>query len=219
MAIDIRKAVGEIISTSTGKIHLVDTLGRGKSGYSYLGEFPDSAVVVKLMHNEPNPYYSFGENNKVEIEVNAYQILSDLGIPLPKLISFDLDQNFLVKEFIDGIKAVELIASDEAEAVLEQLYRLAGVAKNAHINLDYFPANFIIREGGLHYIDYEYNPYDPAWDLNNWGIFYWANSAGMRQFLETGDSRAINQSVESGIPIKEPFISLVDKWNNKYGRI
>jgi predicted Ser/Thr protein kinase len=217
MEFDIKNAVGTCLETYVGNIRLARFLGRGKSGYSYLGKSKDSEYIVKLMHDEPCPYYSFGESNKVDIEVLAYQFLNDLGLPLPKLFMYDLEDRFLVKEYIKGGVATELIASGNAGRVIEQLYKMSNTAKNAGINLDYFPANFISRDGVLYYIDYEYNEYQSEWDLGNWGIYYWANTQGMRQFLNTGDISTLNQSVDSGIPIKHSFEAIVESWNSKFG--
>ena len=53
--------------TKHGNFIIKKQLGKGKSGYSYLAECDNQNFVLKLMHNEPCEYYSFGENNKVEL--------------------------------------------------------------------------------------------------------------------------------------------------------
>jgi len=67
------------------------SFGKGKSGYSYLAQNLEHQYVVKLMHNESCDYYSFGDANKVELEVSAYRALSNLGIKIPKLPEIGLD--------------------------------------------------------------------------------------------------------------------------------
>ena len=74
-----------------------------------------------------------------------------------------------------------------------------------NVNLDYFPSNFVIQQQKLWYIDYEYNPYSDDWDFENWGIYYWLNTNGMKEFIKTDNPLAINQFADSGIPIKESF--------------
>ena len=215
-SIDIKNPAGKYLETDLGNIQLTEFLGRGKSGYSYLGKLGDSIYTVKFMHNEPCAYYAFGENNKVELEVQAYRFLNKLHIPLPELITYNPERNFLVKAFIEGVTAPELIAAGKAESVIEQLYRMSNTANDAGINLDYFPANFVASADKLYYIDYEYNEYQTQWDLYNWGIYYWANSRGMKQYLKTGDILNINQSFESGRPIKHSLEAVVETWNNRY---
>ena len=43
----------------------------------------------------------------------------------------------------------------------------------AGLNIDYYPTNFVVREGTLFYIDYECNSYMEQWDFEHWGIQYW----------------------------------------------
>lgn len=217
MAFEKHQASGTSLETQLGKIQLVQLVGKGKSGYSYLARSASLNCIAKLMHDEPCPYYSFGDSNKADIEVKAYYFLKDLGISLPKLLAFDLEKKFIIKEYINGIVATELIAGGCQEQVIKQLYEMSAVAKNAHINLDFFPANFVIKEGILYYIDYEFNPYMEEWNLENWGIYYWANKEGMRRYLATGDITAINQSVDSGIPIKRSLEAVVSAWNSQFG--
>ena len=125
---------------------------------------------------------------------------------MPELLDYNVERKYLVKEYIDGIVAAELIAGDKiTESTLEQLFKIFRLAKNAGYNIDYFSSNFVIQDDRLFYIDYECNPYIPDWDLINWGIYYWANSKGFREYLATGNILSINESPESGIPVKRPF--------------
>ena len=98
--------------TSIGNLFIKKKLGEGKSGYSYLAEFENQYFVLKLMHNEPCHYYSFGDSNKVVLEVYAYHKLKKCGILLPELIAYDAVRNYLIKEFIEGYTASELIVRD-----------------------------------------------------------------------------------------------------------
>ncbi|GAA5218176.1 hypothetical protein ACFSJ3_15040 [Corallincola platygyrae] len=210
--------VGNVLETEQGPLRLEQLLGRGKSGYSYLAVHNGCKYVVKLMHDEPCPYYDFGNQNKVTLELNAYHHLERYGVPVPKLLSHNEQEGFLVKSYIDGVLANDLIAKGNAEAVISDLYQISHIAKRAGVNLDYFPANFVSTPDQLFYVDYEHNPYDPQWDLDNWGIYYWANQEGMTKFQQTGDILHLNQDHNSGIPIKAPLQHTVDCWKQKYQR-
>ncbi|RCU50853.1 hypothetical protein DU002_05875 [Corallincola holothuriorum] len=208
--------LGTTLETEQGLLTLTAFLGRGKSAYSYLATNNGCKYVVKMMHDEPCPYYDFGNQNKVTVELNAYHTLDRLGIPVPKLLSHDEQRGFLVKSYIEGVLANDLIADGNVETVLPQLYQISKIAQHAGLNLDYFPANFVCADNQLFYVDYEHNPYDSAWDLHNWGIYYWANSAGMADYQRTGDILNLNQTLDSGIPIKAPLQSRVNNWQQRY---
>jgi predicted Ser/Thr protein kinase len=204
--------------TKLGNLFLRKLLGKGKSGYSYLAEFNNKNFVLKLMHNELCQYYSFGEANKVALEIDAYDRLKRCGILLPELLIYDTENNYLIKEFIDGKLASDSIAENQIPGlIIKQLFEMYRHVKDAGLNIDYFPSNFIIRNQELFYIDYECNPYDPEWDLPNWGIYYWANSEGFRKYFLEGDIMLINESPETGKPLKKPYEKKVADWIEQYG--
>ncbi|VBB45749.1 conserved hypothetical protein [uncultured Paludibacter sp.] len=181
-------------------LKIIQEIGKGKSGVSFLAASQQGLVVFKEMHDEPVVYYQFSKN-KVELEIDAYHILSKLQINIPKLISYSIDENYLIKEYIDGelITKKQQIAPIEKELFFE-LLRLEERMKNARINIDYFPANFVLKENKLFYIDYEHNPYSDEWNFTNWGIYYWLNCKGMTDYLRTGDIKFINTDFSSGKP-------------------
>lgn len=214
---NIEKATGDSIETSLGKLTIGKYLGRGKSGYSYLTRHEGRKYVLKLMHYEEVSCYSFHDANKVYLESAAYEKLKSLGIKIPNLVESRPENHFLLKDFVDGPVATELIAGDELpEEALRQLFHMARTLESEKINIDYFPNNFVWLNETLYYIDYEINPFAEDWNLENWGIWYWANSHGMKAFLESGDASAINEDCEKGIPHKDPFREKVDSWIESY---
>ena len=209
--------IGTQISTSLGKLTIDKFLGKGKSGYSYLATSNGVNYVFKAMHYEHCSYYCFGNSNKVDLEISSYQVLSDIGISIPRLLEYNRDENYLIKEFIDGQVASNHIANnDDIELCIKQIFIMFANSKRNGINIDYFPSNFVLSDRKLYYIDYEHNLYDENWDLINWGLFYWANTNGMKKYLESNDLININEDYKSGVPIKTPFYSKVNKWVEKY---
>lgn len=179
-------------------------LGKGKSGYSFKARYHDKYYVVKQIHHEPCPYYSF--SHKLQSEINAFSALRYLGIALPKLIAVDEENEVLVKEYVKGKTGLDLVIKNEVtEAMFKNLFELSAVLKKASINIDYFPPNFVFDGEKLVYIDYECNQYDEQWSFEKWGIYYWLNSDGMKIYSEQGDTSGINLSVSSGKPITAPF--------------
>jgi TP53 regulating kinase and related kinases len=204
--------IGDTFSTKQGNGKILSYLGRGKSGYSYLFERGDEKTVLKIMHHDPVAYYNF-EADKLSCEINAYKQLKELGLAIPELYEYDIEREYLVKQFIEGYTGAELIAQNKVTPhIIRQLLSFARKLRQNNLNVDFFPTNFVIRNDQLFYIDYEINPYMPEWNLENWGIYYWANSAGMREFLATGDPYAINAEPDKGLPVKTPFEAQVRNW-------
>lgn len=192
-------------TTEIGQSRIIKFLGKGKSGYSYLVEISGKNYVLKLMHNEVCPYYHF-TGNKVELELKAFNELKLLSIRTPELIFSSIENNYLIKEFINGKTGSQAIAENEiSESIFTTLLEIEKSARLNGLNIDYFPSNFIINGNELYYIDYEINPYSEQWNFTNWGIYYWLNIDGMKQFIDTGDSGFINADINNGIPHKKPF--------------
>jgi len=214
---DVTNAVGKSITTNLGELEIIKFLGKGKSGYSYLAQNLEHQYVVKLMHYESCDYYSFGDANKVELEVSAYKNLENLGIKIPKLLDVNIADNYLVKEYIDGNLVTELIIEGSLpELCIKQICDMSKVLKSQGLNIDYFPDNFVFSDGILYYVDYEHNHYDQNWDLPNWGLYYWANTKGMKAYKELRDPTQINECANSGVPIKQPFEETVNAWIKAY---
>lgn len=200
--------IGEKFVFSGTEYVIKKLLGKGKSAYSWLCENSIEKVVLKQIHDEPCSYYQF--QDKFRSELNAYRQLIKMQILAPEMLGFDEDKRWIFKEYIHGKTAAELIAADKIEHQhFTQLLSMAKRAKSAGFNLDFFPTNFVLGCKILYYIDYELNLYEDAWNLQNWGLFYWVNNKGMKQFLETGDALHINADLEKGIPHKDGFAQQV----------
>ena len=170
--------------TVCGKTYrLIKLLGHGKGGYSYLAEGGDRLVVLKQIHHEPCDYYTFG--NKIEAERNDYERLRKAGIRIPCMIAIDIETERIVKEYIDGITIFGIVREGlSSEPYLEQVRLMAEQAKECGFNIDYFPTNFVVRDGLLWYIDYECNQYMDEWNFENWGIKYWSRTPEFLEYAE-----------------------------------
>ena len=162
------------------EFNVVSLLGKGKGGYSYLAERDGKKFVLKQIHHEPCSYYTFG--NKIEAEQNDYATLKSTGIRLPKLIDTDVKQERILKEFIDGPTAMDLVKQDKmTDAYIGQVKEMSRLLYPAGLNIDYFPTNFVVQNDVLFYIDYECNNYMEEWNFENWGIKYWSKT---KEFLD-----------------------------------
>ena len=169
--------------TARGKEYrIIRLLGHGKGGYSYLAETEAGQAVVKQIHHEPCDYYAFG--NKIEAEKRDYERLRKAGIRIPALIAIDEEKEVVVKEYIAGNTVFELVRDGgSADPYLDQVREMAAQAQSAGLNIDYFPTNFVIRDGLIWYIDYECNDYMEEWNFENWGIRYWSRTPEFLEYL------------------------------------
>ena len=154
---------------------LLSLLGKGKGGYSYLAEKDGRQYVLKQIHHEPCPYYTFG--NKIQAERNDYDRLTAAGIRIPKMLDIDVVNERVLKEYIPGPTIFELVKQDAVKPdYFHQVRHMARQAQQAGLNIDYFPTNFVVCDELLYYVDYECNLYDPKWNFDNWGNDYWWKS-------------------------------------------
>ena len=178
--------MAEYLTVDGKSYEVIRLLGHGKGGYSYLGECEGHQVVIKKIHHEPCDYYSFG--NKIEAELNDYQRLIKAGIRTPEMIGFDREQEIIIKQYIEGETAFDMVCRGvSTELYLPQLRNMAKQAYAAGLNIDYFPTNFIVNDGLLWYIDYECNEYMEQWNLENWGIRYWSHTPEFEEYLKNNN--------------------------------
>jgi len=184
-------------------------IAKGKGGFTYLAKSDAVEVIVKQIHYEPCDYYKF-EDNKLNSELRDYETLSNLGLTIPKLLHFDQEEQFLVKEFIPGDTLAKIAADKRiTDSHITQIFDMCKVLYQNQLNIDYFPTNFIERHGLLYYVDYECSEYSDEWNFENWGIWFLANHNGMSSYLADGNHKSI---IEDGKPIKRGFEDLVNQW-------
>lgn len=165
----------ERLSVNGASYTLLRLLGKGKGGYSYLASDGTREVVLKRIHHEPCAYYQFGD--KIQAELHDYQRLKSAGIRIPALIAADVEAERIVKEYIAGDTVFDYVRRDEVCAdFLEQVRGMCRILYPLGLNIDYFPTNFVVRDGLLYYIDYECNSYQEQWDFDHWGVKYWSRT-------------------------------------------
>lgn len=191
------------------ELEIGDLLGKGKGGYTYKAWSERGVFAVKRIHYEDCGFYAFPED-KLKKELEDYDRLKSLGIRTPELIAFDLDRQILVKEFIPGETAAQWIAAGEAsdELILE-IFEMTDALYPEKLNIDYFPANFMRKNGKLFYVDYELSDYSREWDFERWGIWFYANQKGFEAYLRSGDQKYV---CENAKPPREGLCDTVNRW-------
>ena len=164
--------IGDTAKVNDRELQVIKLLGKGKGGYSYLVTDENGRYVLKQIHHEPCEFYQFG--NKIEAEISAYAKLKEIGIRMPELIDVDVEQERILKEYIEGDTIADLVLQNQVkEDYLLQIEEMCRHLYAAHINIDYYPTNFVVQDGKLYYIDYECNEYMEEWNFENWGKKYW----------------------------------------------
>ncbi len=157
--------------------------GKGKGGYSYLVDNGVKKYVLKQIHHEPCNYYQFG--NKIEAEIRDYERLKAIGLKIPAMIDVDIDNERILKEFIEGDTIYELVLQDRMKyAYVEQLKDMCVLLYAAHTNIDYFPTNFVVQNEEIYYVDFECNDYMEEWNFENWGMKYWSKTPEFLQYVK-----------------------------------
>ena len=89
-----------IITVNGTEYTVVKLLGKGKGGYSYLVTRMGIEYTLKQIHHEPCDYYTFGD--KLQSELNDYRQLSAIGIPMPRLLAVDHENERILKEYVNN---------------------------------------------------------------------------------------------------------------------
>ena len=180
----IRQDDAKIMDVNQIEYRIIRLLGHGKGGYSYLAERKGEYYVLKQIHHEPCDYYTFG--NKIEAEKNDYQRLREAGIRIPQMFDVDMENERIIKEYINGPTIFELVKNDEMkEMYLIQMREMAKISYSHGLNIDYFPTNFVVQDEQIYYIDYECNNYMDEWNFENWGIKYWSKTKEFMDYVKT----------------------------------
>ena len=173
----------EKMSVNGKGFEIIKLLGKGKGGYSYLATDGAKNYVLKQIHHEPCDYYQFG--NKIEAEINDYKRLKAIGIRIPEMLDVDVEQERILKEYIEGDTIFEMVKKDEMqESYFTQMKEMCALLYPANTNIDYFPTNFVVQNGEIFYIDFECNNYMDEWNFENWGIKYWSKTEEFLKYVE-----------------------------------
>ena len=175
--------MGEQLAVCGKTYRILKLLGHGKGGYSYLAEDGGQQVVLKQIHHEPCDYYAFG--NKIEAERRDYARLQAADIRMPRMLAIDPEAERIVKEYIEGPTIFDLVKDGvSTDAYLAQVRDMAAKAQAAGLNIDWFPTNFVVRDGLIWYVDYECNEYMDEWSFDTWGIRYWSRTPEFEAYLK-----------------------------------
>lgn len=194
------------------KYNPVRELGRGKSAISYLyrrdhlhgaePELPEELVLKRYCSTQeqtiPLPRRwslscaATSGCRARQSSIPSCSVTTSMPTAWPRYIAGTLIIDLVVEQGLDDRHFRPILA------MAEQLQR-------AGWHIDYYPANFVLNEQGLHYIDYEAHPYSARVGLCSLGAST-GSIAGIRRFRETGDPIHINKPGQPK-PWDEPFLA------------
>lgn len=153
-------------------------LGHGKGGYSYLVKRRGNFYVVKKIHHEPCSCYHFGD--KIQTEEDCYLYLRKIHILVPFCYCIDHEQELVLKQYIKGRNIADLLRKGEdVSRYIPQVEKMAEKANKGGVNIDYYPANFVLSKNRLYYVDYETDDYDARYAFESWGKDYWTGKKSL----------------------------------------
>ncbi len=145
----------------------------GGKGFVFSNENGEKIVYKELSKEDYNH------------ELYSYERLSSLDIAIPKLIEHNDKDLYIIKEYIEGLSPLKLIAEEklEKEQILS-LFKLAELLNSDNLDINYFPSNFVYKNDSLVYVYYHVKSYNETVNFRDNGIYYWINSIGVRKYLD-----------------------------------
>ena len=114
-----------------------------------------------------------------------YKKLSEIGIRIPKMLDVDVENDRILKEYVNGDTIFDLVKrGEDVSRYVEQLNDMCKILYAANTNIDYFPTNFVVQDDLIYYIDFECNTYMQEWNFENWGIKYWSKTPEFIQYVK-----------------------------------
>lgn len=147
-----------------------------KSENSFIGVFKDKKYYI----NKFLPHTEAGD----ELCYSVSRIKTS-GIKAPKLFLLDRKNGYVVREFIEGINVMNIIAeSDLSEDIYRQLFLNAYMAKVNRMTLNYEIDKWILKNDELYYVYPHFINYDEEKDLAKRYLRLWFNTKELVQFLD-----------------------------------
>ena len=111
--------------------------------------------------------------------------LKEIGIKMPVMLETDVENERILKEFIDGDTIYQLVLEDKMKTdYIGQLHKMCELLYAANTNIDYFPTNFVVHNEEIYYVDFECNDYMEEWNFENWGVKYWSKTPEFLQYVK-----------------------------------
>lgn len=126
--------------------------------------------------NKNKKYFVKVYNNleDYEFEIKSYKDFSSYGIRNPKLLRKDKKTLSIVYEFVDGIKALDVIADGTIDdSWYEKLFLIYRFARFSKIDINYLPEHFVLYKNELYYLNHYFFEQDSSKNLENYGLDYW----------------------------------------------
>ena len=110
--------------------------------------------------------------------------ISSAGIRSPRIKIIDKKHGYIVREYLEGVSIMEMIAKDELpEEVYHQLFLNAYLAKRSAMTLNYEPDKWIWIDNTLYYVYPHFIIFNEEKDLVKHYLRLWFPTKELIQFL------------------------------------
>jgi hypothetical protein len=181
-------------------LEVIQKLERGVENCTYLVKKASNQFICKHLKDLPGET-PLSKEHRFKTEIESYERLRETKIKIPELLEANTEHHYLITEYIEGDLISDLVSCGAMTTeIFMKAFEFSEDLKAHDINLDYFPSNFVVRNGEIYYIDYEVNAYIDEWDFTHWGIYYWLNQEGMKLFNDTDQLDLLHPNQETPKP-------------------
>lgn len=146
----------------------------------------DDSTYLVTCKNDKFLLRTFDINTEAgqDLELSLTRIKTS-GIKAPKLMLFDRKKGYAIVEYIEGISVAQYISQkDLDDAIYEQLFSNAYLAKTSGATLKYEPNQWLINDAGIIYYVYPHIiKYSEEKDLVKHYISLWFNTKQLEKYL------------------------------------
>ncbi|MEE1296408.1 MAG: protein kinase [Bifidobacterium sp.] len=131
----------------------------------------------------PGKLHRVGEH--VREDITDYRRLCELGVRVPAMLDVDIENERILKESVSGPTVLELVMTGQMQdTYLDQVRAAADRLTRKHIGIDWFPANFVVHDEKLYYVDYQCDDYDESRDFEHVGMPYWTKGQLLEDYVK-----------------------------------
>jgi len=162
----------EIIKVKNREFNLIETIDDD----CFVCERKNSKYFVRKFD------YSTDEGQMLSFQIKK---LSNTGIKMPKLYFIDKKNGYIVSEYIEGTKLINIISEkDVGENIIEQLFKNEYLAKINKMTLNYEPDKWILRDNTIYYTYPIFIKFDENKDLPIKYLPLYFNTRACYEFLK-----------------------------------
>ena len=143
----------------------------------------------------------------------ALMRIKNAGIKAPKLFWIDKKAGYIVREYLTGESAMELISKENIpEEIYKQLFINEYLAKVNKMTLNYEPDKWIIKDNTLYYMLPQFIEYNEEKDLVKKYLRLWFPTKELAQYLANNNLSFDRTRLKEELATNKELVLLVCKY-------